>query len=68
MPADAIIRVLIILDVVSMALLAIFYLRKRRLTWWEFCGWGLLALMLPLVGPFLIIFLRPGKHHRNTAS
>ncbi|MDR3574246.1 MAG: hypothetical protein P4L50_10305 [Anaerolineaceae bacterium] len=68
MPADAIIRDLIILDVVIMALLAIFYLRKRRLTWWEFCGWGLLALMLPLVGPFLIIVLRPGKRHRNTAS
>jgi hypothetical protein len=68
MPADVIIRALIILVVISMALLAVFYLRKRRLTWWEFCGWGLLALMLPLVGPFLIIFLRPGKHHRNTAS
>ena len=68
MPADAIIRVLIILDIVSMALLAIFYLRKRRLTWWKFFGWGLLALMLPLVGPFLTIFLRPGNHHRNTAS
>lgn len=67
MPADAVIRVLILLDVVAMALLAIFYLRKRRLTWWEFCGWGLLALMLPLVGPFLIIFLRPGKHRKDTA-
>jgi hypothetical protein len=68
MPTDAMIRFLIIIVVVLMALLAIFYLRKRRLTWWEFCGWGLLALMLPLVGPFLVIFLRPGKHHRNTTS
>jgi hypothetical protein len=68
MPTDAMIRFLIIIVVVLMALLAIFYLRKRHLTWWEFCGWGLLALMLPLVGPFLVIFLRPGKHHRNTAS
>jgi hypothetical protein len=68
MPANGIIRVLIILDVISMALLAIFYLRKRRLTWWKFFGWGLLALMLPLVGPFIVIFIRPGKRNRHTAS
>ena len=68
MPADAILRILIVLDVFAMALLAFFYLRKRRLTWWEFCGWGLLALLLPLLGPFLIILLRPGRRHRNSAG
>jgi len=45
----------------GMALLAAFYLRRRELTIAEYIGWGLLALLLPLLGPFLVILYQPGK-------
>ncbi|HIE24477.1 MAG TPA: hypothetical protein EYP74_00590 [Anaerolineales bacterium] len=42
-------------------LLAIFYLRNRNLRLGAYMLWGLLALFLPALGPFLVILLRPGK-------
>jgi hypothetical protein len=53
-------RALLLIDIVVIALLAIFFLRERRLSWLEYCGWGLLAVMIPLLGPFLVILSRPG--------
>jgi hypothetical protein len=46
--------------VVGMALLASFYLSKRKLSVFELLGWGVLVLLLPLLGPFLAILARPG--------
>ena len=42
-------------------LLAIFYLRDRNLSFGEYSLWGLFALLLPVLGPFIVILLRPGK-------
>lgn len=44
-----------------MYLLAMFYLRRRSLTPRQFLLWGLLALLVPLLGPFLVIASRPGR-------
>lgn len=44
-----------------MFLLAVLYLHRRRLSWLEYCAFGLLALFLPILGPFLVIALRPGQ-------
>jgi hypothetical protein len=55
-------RALLVICVLGMALLAALYLRKRQLTVGEYIGWGLLAVMLPLLGPFLVILYKPGKH------
>ena len=54
-------RVLLLVGALGMALLAAFYLRRRELTIAEYIGWGLLALLLPLLGPFLVILYQPGK-------
>ena len=54
-------RLLLLLTVLGMAVLAAFYLRQRKLTLQEYLGWGLLAVLLPLLGPFLVILLAPGK-------
>ena len=54
-------RVLLLVGALGMALLASFYLRRRELTIAEYIGWGLLALLLPLLGPFLVILYQPGK-------
>ena len=52
-------RLLMILTVLSMAVLAAFFLRRRSLALGEYLVWGLLAVLLPLVGPFLVIVLAP---------
>ena len=59
--SPAVMRTLILLCVIGMMLLGIFYLRQRRLSFWAYLGWGLLALLLPVVGPFLVISSAPGE-------
>ncbi len=54
-------RVLLYVSLGAMALLAILYLRGRRLSLAAYCLWGLLAVLLPALGPFLVILLRPGR-------
>jgi hypothetical protein len=44
-----------------MPLLAVFFLRRRKLTVFEYLLWGLLALLLPVLGPYLVIVSRPGQ-------
>ncbi len=56
-----IMRVFILGDLIAMVLLAGFYLRRRTLSWPAFIAWGLLALFLPVMGPFLVISLHPGE-------
>jgi hypothetical protein len=55
------IRVFLIADILGMALLAFFYLRQRKLSIHEYIHFGLLALLVPLLGPFLVIVLKPGS-------
>jgi len=57
-------RFLLLVSALGMALLAAFYLHRRELTIAEYVGWGLLALLLPLLGPFLVILSQPGKRVR----
>lgn len=54
-------RLLLVICLVSMALLAVFYLSRRRLSPVGYIGWGLLAVLLPLAGPFIVLLARPGK-------
>jgi hypothetical protein len=55
------IRILLIADILGMALLAFFYLRQRKLSISEYIQFGLLALLVPLLGPFLVIVRKPGS-------
>jgi len=66
MTAADLIRSLLLLDIVVMALFAIFYLRRRPLSWLAFLGWGLLAVLVPILGPFLVIAAHPGRSQRRT--
>ncbi len=45
---------------VGMALLAAFYLRGRRLSFIGYLAWGLVALLIPAIGPFIVILAHPG--------
>lgn len=59
-------RALLLLDIIGLALLAIFYLRHRPISALAFLGWGLLAVLVPLLGPFLVIAARPGSTRRRS--
>jgi hypothetical protein len=57
-------RLVLSIGMFGMALLAVFYLRERRLSFGQFIGWGLLAIFIPLLGPFLAILSGPGQAHQ----
>jgi hypothetical protein len=57
-------RLVLSIGMLGMALLAVFYLRERRLSFGQFIGWGLLAIFIPLLGPFQAILSGPGQTHQ----
>jgi F0F1-type ATP synthase assembly protein I len=61
-------RTLLVACLVVMALLAILYLRQRELSTAEYLAWGLLIVLLPFLGPFLVIWLHPGSPRRFARS
>ena len=61
-------RLLLAGSLVAMYVLAMFYLRRRPLTLGQFTAWGLFALFIPALGPFLTILNRPGCPRRRHLS
>lgn len=61
-------RAILVIGVLCMAILAILYLRRRELTITEYFGWGLLIVLLPLLGPFFVIFYQPGRRAQTGAQ
>ncbi len=57
-----VLRALLLLCLAGMALMAALYLRHRKLSLSEYIAWGLLALFIPILGPFLVILSQPGKN------
>lgn len=49
----------------AMYILAMLYLRRRLLTLGQLTAWGLLALLIPARGPFLVIVSRPAGPRRR---
>ena len=54
-------RTLLTVFLVAMYLLAMLYLRRRRLSLGAYVFWGLMALAIPALGPFLVILAQPGE-------
>jgi hypothetical protein len=54
-------RALLVLCLLGMTIFAAFFLRTRQLAFSAYLLWGLLALLLPLLGPFLVILSNPGS-------
>jgi hypothetical protein len=61
MPGAVVVKGLLLLGSLGMAYLAVYYLYRRQLSWAAYCFWGLLAIVLPVLGPFLVIVSRPGR-------
>ncbi|MDX9993148.1 MAG: hypothetical protein RBS68_14000 [Anaerolineales bacterium] len=53
-------RLLLALYLGLSVLITIAYLARRRLTLGEWLFWGLVAVALPVFGPFFVISARPG--------
>jgi hypothetical protein len=60
-----ILNVFLFLCIIGMAILAAFYLGRRELSPLEYLAWGALILFVPLLGPFLVILLHPGRPAGN---
>lgn len=56
-----VLRYMLLVTILALAVLALVYLRRRRLDWQTGLAWVLLALLVPVLGPILVIALRPGK-------
>ena len=64
MTAD-ILRILLLVCIIGMDILAVLYLTRRRMTTMEYLLWGLAALLLPLIGSFLVIATQVGESRRR---
>ena len=52
----------------GMLAIALVYLHQRQLIGWQKLLWGILAVVVPLLGPFLVIYLRPGERRVRLAQ
>lgn len=53
-------RLILFADLFGMLLLAVLFLRERQLSTLGYVCWGIFALMLPVIGPYIVIAYRPG--------
>jgi hypothetical protein len=53
-------HILLVLFLFAMYALVIAYLRRRRMSFSTFAFWGILAMFIPALGPFLVIAIKPG--------
>jgi len=60
MNADTL-RLLLVAFLMIIFLVAVFYLRRRKMSYWAYAFWGTFALLLPAFGPFFVIAYRPGE-------
>ena len=60
MNADTL-RLLLVAFLVTMDLVAVFYLSRRSMSKLAYAFWGIFALLLPAIGPFFVIAYRPGE-------
>ncbi len=56
-----VLRFMLFATILFLAVLALVYLRRRKMDWQTGLAWVLLAILVPVLGPFLVISLRPGK-------
>ena len=61
MSTRAFLLVMLLITEMGMLLMAALFLSGRRgLGWLDYLAWALVALLLPVLGPVLVIAFRPG--------
>ena len=61
-------RLVLLICMLAMLILAALYLRQRELAPLEYVCWGLGAILIPIIGPFFVIWMRPGSQRHQTQS
>jgi hypothetical protein len=61
LPAETIIKAMLVFVIVLLAALALNYLHRRNLPPAGYVFWVVIALTLPVIGPILLISLQPGE-------
>ena len=61
-------RLLLVICMLGMALLAVLFLRHRKLPVESYLSWGLVAILFPLIGPFWVILRQPGSGKLSRSS
>jgi hypothetical protein len=61
-------RLLLLLFLFASYALAVFYLSRRSLTRLQFATWALVALLIPLLGPFIVFVTHPGQRRSRTET
>jgi hypothetical protein len=56
-----VLRLFLVFFLIAIFLLAVSYLRHRKMSCWAYAFWGTFALLLPAFGPFFVIVYRPGE-------
>jgi hypothetical protein len=59
-------RLLLLLCMLAMVLLAAFDLRRQNLPPLVYVFWGLVAILVPIAGPFAVIWIKPGNRRVQT--
>lgn len=54
-------RVILLAVLFGMLMIAVLYLRQRKLSTLAYVLWGIFALLLPVIGPYLAIASQPGE-------
>jgi hypothetical protein len=54
-------RLALLAGMLAMVIVAAFYLRQRKLSTLAYTAWGLIAILVPIAGPFLVIWIQPGS-------
>ena len=55
-----VLRFMLYIDLFGMLILAVLFLRQRQLSTLGYVCWGIVALLVPVVGPYFVIAYRPG--------
>ncbi len=58
-------RIIFLSFLIAEFLLAIFYLRRCELHFGVYTLWGIFALVVPIMGPFIVILSKPGNCPRK---
>ncbi len=56
-----VVRTFLVVDAVALALLALVYLWQRRMSRTMLACWAAAAVLMPFLGPFLVIAKHPGE-------
>jgi hypothetical protein len=67
-PSTHLMRVLLVGCAIAMVCLAAFFLRSRKLSVLAYLGWGVIAILLPVLGPFLVIWMGPGEERDHNTK